>query len=123
MTTTQTLLSNVVYGSPSGNYDGSSSDWVTDAVQAADYYHGRGNLQTVLFSVTDFEGDITVEATLDSTPNSVDTKWFHTYVFGDGSTMPLTDYHATNIAGNFVWIRLRISGFAGGSINSVTISY
>ena len=33
--TTETILGTTVYGTPSGNYDGSSQDWFSDAVQAA----------------------------------------------------------------------------------------
>ena len=121
--TTRTILGTTVYGTPAGNYDGSSQDWFSDAVQAADYYHGYCSLQTVLISVTGFVGIINIEATLDTVPDSVDTKWFNTYTYGDGSTIPLTDYHPANITGNFVWMRLRIEGFSGGRINAVTISY
>lgn len=119
--TTQTILANIVHGTPSGNYDGSSQDWASDAVQAADYYHGRGSLQTILFRVTDFEGDITVQATLDADPETA--TWFRTFVYGDGSTVPITDTFSANIPGNFTWMRLIVTGFAGGSIDSVTISY
>lgn len=119
--TTQTILATTEYGVPSGNYDGSSQDWLSDAVQAADYYRGRGSVQTVTFQVTDFEGIMYVEATLDSVPDSA--AWFRTYTFGDGSTTPLTDYHPASIQGNFTWMRVRIEGFSGGIINSVTITY
>ena len=56
--TTQTILGTTVYGVPSGNYDGSSQDWSSDPVTAANYYRGRGGVQTVTFSVTQFEGDM-----------------------------------------------------------------
>ena len=121
--TTKTILATTVYGVPSGNYDGSSQDWSSDPVTAANYYRGRGGLQTVLISVTGFEGLIYIDGTLDTVPDSVDTKWFNTYVDGDGSTIPLTDYHPANITGNFTWMRVRVEGFSGGRINAVTISY
>jgi hypothetical protein len=121
--TTKTILGTTVYGEPSGNYDGSSQDWSSDPVTAANYYRGRGGLQTVLISVTGFEGLIYIDGTLDTVPDSVDTKWFNTYVYGDGSTIPLTDYHPANITGNFTWMRVRVEGFSGGRINAVTISY
>ena len=40
MITTETLLNSTVHGIPSGNYDGSSQDWFSDAVKAANYYRG-----------------------------------------------------------------------------------
>lgn len=119
--TTETILGTTDYGVPAGNYDGSSQDWVSDAVKAANYYRGRGGLQTVTFSVAGFEGVLRVEATLDS--DASNAAWFETFVYGDGSTIPLTDYHPATITGNFTWIRIRVEGFSGGTINSVTISY
>lgn len=117
--TTETLLSNVVYGTPSGNYDGSSQDWTSDAVQAADYYRGRGSLQTVLITVTGFEGYLYVDATLDADPATA--TWFRTYTYG--SATPISGTHATSIAGNFTWLRARVFDFDAGTINSVTVSY
>ena len=61
---TQAILTNVVYGVPSGNYDGSSQDWASDGVKAANYYRGQGNIQTLAVQTTNFEGDIILEATL-----------------------------------------------------------
>ena len=119
--TTEAILATTVYGTPSGNYDGSSQDWLSDAVKAAAYYRGQGSIQTVLFSVTAFEGDIILEATLDPNPDSAG--WFDVFTYGDGSTTPLTDYHPASITGNFTWMRVRVEGFSGGSINTVTITY
>lgn len=120
--TVQPFLSDVSYGEPSGNYDGSSTDWYSDALIAANYYRGRGGLQTVTFRVTDFVGRITVEATLDSVVQTA--MWFSTYDFGDPSTIaPITDYHPVTITGNFTWMRLRVVDFEQGVINFVTVSY
>lgn len=116
-----TILARTEYGVPSGNYDGSSQDWVSDAQQAANYYRGRGNAQTVYISVTDFEGRIYVEATLDSDAQTA--SWFTTYVYGDGSSIPITDYHPAAITGNFTWMRARIEGFSGGVINLINMVY
>lgn len=120
-TTTQTILDATEYGTASGNYDGSSQDWASDAQKAANYYRGYGSIQTVTISVTGFEGIMYIEATLDSDPDSA--AWFNTYTYGDGSSTPLTDYHPATITGNFVWIRVRVEGFSGGTIDSVTITY
>lgn len=121
MTSTELILDTTTYGTPSGNYDGSSQDWVSDAVTAADYYHGRGSLQTIGLHVTAFEGVIYLEATLDAEPDTA--TWFQTYTYGDGSTVPLTDYHVATIQGNFTWMRARIQGFSGGTIDFVDITY
>jgi hypothetical protein len=119
--TAETILDTTVYGEPSGNYDGSSQDWVSNGVKAANYYRGQGNLQTITFSVDQFEGIVYLEATLDA--DAATATWFTTFTYGDGSTTPLTDYHPTNVLGNFTWMRVRVEGFSGGTINSVTITY
>jgi hypothetical protein len=118
---TVTILPATVYGTPSGNYDGSSQDWSGDAVQAANYYRGRGSVQTIMFSVNAFEGIMYLDATLDTDPNSA--AWFETFVYGDGSSVPLTDYHPETVTGNFTWMRIRVAGFSGGTINATTITY
>ena len=121
MTQTETVLSTTVYGTPSGNYDGSSQDWYSDAVQAADYFRGRGGVQSIGITFTDFEGDLTFEATLDTLSDTA--AWFNILLYGDGSTAPLTDYRVETVTGNFTWIRVRVSAFSGGTINSVTVTY
>ena len=61
-TTTLQLLPTTTYGTPSGNYDGSSLDFSGDRQQAANYYGGFGDLQTIAFFVRNFEGRIRIEA-------------------------------------------------------------
>jgi len=119
--TTQTILGNTVYGQASGNYDGSSQDWASDAVRAANYYRGQGSVQTIGFTVTGFEGTMVIEATLDSDPNSA--AWFDTYTYTAGSIVPASGYSTTSILGNFTWMRVRVEDFAAGTIASVVITY
>ena len=120
MSTTQLILSAVTYGTPAGNYDGSSQDWFSDAVKAADYYRGRGGVQSIGFNVTGVTGRVFIDATLDSDPNSA--SWFDTLTYGS-ATVPLTEYTVESLLGNFTWIRARVEGFDSGVINSVTITY
>lgn len=114
------MLGTTVYGTPSGNYDGSSQDWPGDAVEAANYYRGRGGLQTVLITLTGVVGEIVIEATLDSVAQTA--TWFETATYGNTSSA-VTGLHSVNIPGNFAWIRARVVGFDSGTINSVTVSY
>ena len=120
MITTENILTATVHGQPSGNYDGSSQDWFSDPVQAAEYYRGRGGLQTVTFSLNQFVGRIVLQATLDTEPEGA--SWFNIYTIGDAVT-PLTDYHPESILGNFVWIRANIQLFEAGTINFITVTY
>lgn len=120
MITTLTILPTTVFGQPSGNYDGSSQDWSGDAAQAANFYVGRGSLQSFVIQVTGFIGLISLEATLDTLQDTA--TWFSIYDYGDLSSAT-TDYHPVPITGNFVWLRARVQGFDGGTINSVTVTY
>jgi hypothetical protein len=119
MTTSTVILGTTVYGTASGNYDGSSQDWSSDAVQAANYYWGRGSVQTIAFVLTGFVGDILLEATLDADPNSA--TWFETYEIIAATA--LTQHQVTTITGNFTWMRVRVVEFDGGTINSVIITF
>ena len=120
MITTETLLTAVTHGTPSGNYDGSSQDWFSNAVKAADYYRGRGGVQTIGFSVSGFQGTITIEATLDMDPDSA--AWFNTLTYGDASTV-ITQTLSESVVGNFTWLRARVEQFESGVINTVTATY
>lgn len=122
MITTETLLDTVVNGTPSGNYDGSSQDWVSIAVKAANYYRGRGSVQTLTFNVTGFQGTMIIEATLDEDPTD-QAAWFNTYTYSAGELGPVTNYHSEAILGNFTWMRVRVENFSSGTINAVTIAY
>jgi hypothetical protein len=120
MITTQSILGTTVYGQPSGNYDGSSQDWASDAVQAANYYRGRGGLQTVTFNLSGVVAVIYLEATLDAVPETA--TWFTTFTYGNGTT-PLTALRSETVLGNFTWIRVRVDLFDAGTINSITVAY
>lgn len=118
--TTQTLVSDVTYGSASGNYDGSSQDWYSDAVPAANYYGGQGALQTIMYRLQDFVGVITIQATLND--QQVSAPWFEIATFSDGSTVE-TGTIPVNVLGNFTWLRAHITGFNAGTIQAITAAY
>ena len=118
--TTQTLVSDVTYGSASGNYDGSSQDWFSDAVPAANYYGGQGALQTITYQLQDFVGVITIRATLNDLQNSA--LWFDIATYGDGSTAD-TGTIPTTVMGNFTWVRAEITEFSAGTIQAITVAY
>ena len=120
-TTTVQLLPTTSYGTPSGNYDGSSLDWSGVEQKAADYYGGFGQLQTVAFYLLNFQGLIRIEATLESEP-TVDADWFRVNEF-DSTSSATTNNFSVNITGNFTWIRANVVGFDAGTITKVTMSY
>lgn len=120
-TTTVQLLPTTTYGTPSGNYDGSSLDWSGVEQKAADYYGGFGQLQTIAFYLLNFQGRIRIDATLESTPTS-DAEWFEVYQI-DGIVTPITNNFSTNITGNFTWIRANVEAFQAGTITKIAMSY
>ena len=120
-TTTLQLLPTTTYGTPSGNYDGSSQDFDGDRQQAANYYGGFGSLQTVAIFLNAFQGRIRIEASLDSDP-VLDSQWFRVYDF-DSTEDATTDNFSTNITGNLVWIRANVQDFEAGTISKIMLSY
>lgn len=97
---------------------------------AAAYYLGNRDLQTVNTRVSGMTGNIVVEATLASDPNT-NTDWFKVYEFSANANAiansePQLASNAsvyTNIEGNFVYMRAKIVDFLGGTVQYVKLSY
>jgi hypothetical protein len=119
--TTVVLLPLTVYGEPSGNYDGSSLDFNGDAQPAANYYQGRGSLQTIFYRLDQFVGGISIEATVDQDPN--DATWIQVDNLGADFSTQWSGVYSANVIGNFTWLRARITDFADGDIDSITAVY
>ena len=120
VTTTQTMLNAVEYGQASGNYDGSSQLFYSNAVPAANYYGGNGSIQTLFYNLSGFVGIITIQATLNDLPEQA--QWVDISERGDGITSD-TGYTSSTVTGNFSWIRARVTGFDAGTILSVSAVY
>ena len=120
MSTTLTILPLTQHGVPSGNYDGSSTDFDSDGAKAVGYYRGQGSVQTVYQRVSGFQGRITLQATLDQ--DWTRANWVDVNVFSDGSTVE-TGVHPVSLTGNYTWMRARITEFTAGTIDSITITY
>lgn len=120
-TTTLQLLPTTSYGTPSGNYDGSSQDFDGVRQQAANYYGGFGGLQTVAIFLNGFQGRIRIEASLDTDPTT-DAQWFRVYDF-DSTGSTTTNNFSVNITGNFTWIRANVVDFDAGTISKIMLSY
>jgi hypothetical protein len=93
-------------------------DVVGDKKQAASYYVGSKDLQTVNINLTDVTGNIVIQATLATLPETTD--WFNVYTLEANST---TTNEAVNVEGNFVWMRAKIQDFNGGILQYVKLSY
>ena len=114
------ILQNVVYGQASGNYDGSSQDFYSDPVRAANYYGGQGSIQTINLRTTDFIGTITFQATLNDQP-SIQAAWFEIDSYPNPA--PTSDIWVATVTGNFTFIRARVTGFDSGTIESAVLTY
>jgi len=118
--TNELLLPTTLYGSPSGNYNGTTPDFIGNSVPAANFYNGQGAAQTVLIQTTSFVGVITLEASLNDWHEQA--MWFEIGTYGNAS-VPTTNTEAINIVGNFAWIRANVTAFTGGTINSASVVY
>ena len=118
---------------PQITYDGGSNNRIYtvsgDAVQAAAYYLGSRELQTVNINLHHLTGNIVIQASLSGSPT--DTDWFNTYKleanYQAANGTPLANNAnasmAVNITGNFVWLRAQVENFAHGVVNFVKVSY
>lgn len=125
-TTTLIMLPQTTYVNP-GN---ASPYTVTGNTQpAAAYYLGNRDLQTVNYKLTNVTGNIVIEASLASAPSSSD--WFRVYhVEANANATPNSAPQLasnasayTNIEGNFVFLRAKVEGFAGGTVQFIKLSY
>jgi len=108
--TTQTLV-------PALEYTGGNT-YIGTAVPAANYYGGQGAIQTIMFDVDTFQGNISIEATLNDLQESA--PWFEIANLVAANTSSVT---STTVVGNFTWLRAVITDFAAGNVNTVTASY
>ena len=108
--TTQTLV-------PALEYTGGNT-YIGTAVPAANYYGGQGAIQTIMFDVDTFQGNISIEATLNDLQESA--PWFEIANLVAANTSSVT---SNTVVGNFTWLRATISDFAAGNVNTVTASY
>tara|TARA_B110000977_G_scaffold197954_1_gene281732 strand:- start:887 stop:1258 length:372 start_codon:yes stop_codon:yes gene_type:complete len=115
------LLPQTVYKNDGSN---EKYDVAGNTVQAAGYYLGGQDLQTLSFSFTDVTGNLVIEASL-ANPPTADTDWFKVYeISADNqanSNSTLNSFQ--NITGNFVNMRAKINDFGNGTVQFVKISY
>jgi hypothetical protein len=125
-TTTLILLPQTAYVNP-GN---AAPYTVTGNSQpGASYIIAPRSLQTVNINLTNCTGNITIEASLATTP--ADGDWFKVYELeananAASNSAPQIASNAsvyTNIDGNFVYMRAKVVDFNGGLVNFVKLSY
>lgn len=125
--TTLILLPQTAWNSNVAN--GNSYTVTGNSQPAAAYYLGNRDLQTVNINLTNCTGNITLEASLATSPGSGD--WFKVYELEANANAPSNSAPQiasnasvyTNIEGNFVYLRAKVVDFAGGGVNFVKLSY
>jgi hypothetical protein len=113
------LLPLTVYGTPSGNYDGSSLAFDSDPARAANYYGGQGSIQTATIRTQSFTGNVSIQATLNDQP-SVEAAWFEVDTLISPS--PSSAIDGRTVVGSFTFMRARVTDFETGSI-SITLTF
>jgi hypothetical protein len=93
-------------------------DVVGERRQAASYYVGSKDLQTVNINLAGVTGNIIIQATLATLPETTD--WFNVYELQANTT---STNEAVNVEGNFVWMRAKVQDFAAGIVQYVKLSY
>jgi hypothetical protein len=90
-----------------------------NSVQAASYYLSSQNLQTLSWSVTQFTGVVTINASLVDNPGIND--WFTVYTLPSFNNTTSVGYY--NLYGNFVWLQASITNFVQGQVDNIKVSY
>lgn len=122
MSTTHILLENIIHGTPSGNYDGSSLDFASDAATGPGYYQGNSGQQTVSITVSNFNGIVQVQGTIDCVPDS-NTNWITIQEFDLSDSTPANYTATTTVTGQYTWIRAQVLNFVDGTIDDVISTY
>jgi hypothetical protein len=125
-TTTLILLPQTSYLNP-GN--GAPYTVTGNSQPGASYIIASRSLQTVNINLTNCTGNITIEASLATTPAAGD--WFKVYELeananaANDSPQQLASNASvyTNIDGSFVYMRAKVVDFNGGLVNFVKLSY
>jgi hypothetical protein len=104
------------------------------------FYNRADGFHTVQWSITNFQGIISIQGSLSVNPQETD--WFKVQLgsnneytidtTGKVSTLTLNSIEYTqsttgsfsyNFVGNFVWVRARIENWTAGTVNSIMLSH
>jgi hypothetical protein len=95
---------------------------VGNTYPAASYYLSSQDMQTVSWSISNFKGTLTLQASLLDTPVTEDD-WFTVMnvVYNDQAGTTINSFN--NIIGNYVHIRAKVNNFTQGTVNHIKVSY
>lgn len=116
----ETILSNQVHPGDS------VKETVTGERYKGDGYYGRSDgLHTVQYNVNGFIGTITMQATLSLEPTDID--WFTvtgtSHISESSDTDFATGSFIYNFTGNYVWVRVYVSNWSDGAIQSIVLNH
>lgn len=118
-------------------YDGSTATVIGEKFKGDGYYGRADGLHTVAWKITGFAGTIKMQGSLVTDPG--DSDWFDIELGSTTSSFSIdtsgaasqsnissvvystatTANAAYNFTGNFMWVRVVISNFSAGTVNSV----
>lgn len=120
--TSETILTQNTHTGDSG------IETVTGDAFKGDGYYGRSDgFHTVQYDLANFLGTVVMQATLATAPESDD--WFtldgteHTSTSNDSSSSTSDGGFIYNFTGNYVWVRVTVSNWTDGTINSVKLNH
>jgi len=122
-TSSYNLIPSTTFGTANGNYDPlvNSGDFSGPPQKAAAYYSKDKSIQTLSWYLTNFEGKIAIEATLDE-DNTTDN-YFTIQTIDATLGGPVTENDFINLEGNYTWLRATITEFTAGTINKISVGY
>ncbi len=109
---------------PQTAYTGTATMSVVGTAQkAASYDVAWRDIQTISWSATkSFDGVAKIQVSLAETPTALD--WADMYTLPtEATSLPGNQSGFYNLRGSFVWVRVNVTGWNAGTIQSITMSY
>lgn len=122
------------------NHDDDIKNVTGPSVPGDGYYNRSDGIHTVQWSVVNFIGKITIQASLHKEP--ADSDWFdvplgslieysidttgkvsQTPIRSISYTESTTGSFVNNFIGNYVWVRANVSNWTSGSVTSILLSH
>lgn len=113
--------------------------YFSDKLKGSGYYGNTDGFHTVQTHITNFIGKVEIQGSLSETPSNTD--WFvisfgsnvltmdTTGAIGQTNISQLeylqssTTVKSVNFVGNYTWLRVKISNWSQGTVNSISINF
>lgn len=132
-------ISETILSAQSHSGDSTARSIIGEKYKGDGYYGRSDGLHTVQISLTGFIGRIEIQGTLAADPAESD--WFAaklgTGIMGVDTTGAITEQNITaveydqvttsvksyNFTGNYVWVRVKVSNWTDGAVNSIKLNH